>query len=105
MEMDSFKKISEDAVVTDAGHARSVASLSKEFEGMLLPEAKAKATRALCELSVLNVLQPAPRGSPVGAGSIRKVGGRLAKFFSFESSHVFPFTVANLGPIAHELMQ
>jgi hypothetical protein len=60
MEMDSYEKITQDRVVTDAeiaGQARRVVSLLQELEGMLSQEAKAKATEALCELSVLNILQ------------------------------------------------
>lgn len=59
-EMPSFKKITEDSVVTDTEvgeQAEKVVSLLKELERMLSPEAKEVATDALCELAVLNALQ------------------------------------------------
>ncbi len=65
-EMDSYEKIVQDRVVTDAEiaeQARRVVSLLQDLEGMLSPEAKAKATEALCELSVLNILQHKPLGA------------------------------------------
>jgi hypothetical protein len=58
-EMPSFKAAMEDAVITEgevAAQARKVASLFKQLEGLLSPEAQAVATDALCELAVLNVL-------------------------------------------------
>ena len=60
VEMDSYKKIAEDRVVTDAEiaeQAQRMVTLLRELEGMLSVEAKAKVTEVLCELSVLNVLQ------------------------------------------------
>jgi hypothetical protein len=59
-EMPSFKKITEDAVITEAEVTEQwqrVISLLKKLESMLSSEAKAVATEALCELAVLNVLQ------------------------------------------------
>jgi hypothetical protein len=58
-EMDSYRKITSDAMVTDEEireQAQRVASLFRQLEGMLSPEAKQVATDALCELAVLNVL-------------------------------------------------
>ncbi len=60
VEMDSYQKVAQDAIVTDAEiaeQAQRVVTLLREVEGMLSDEAKAKVTEALCELSVLNVLQ------------------------------------------------
>jgi hypothetical protein len=58
-EMESYRKIVADAVVTDEEireQGQHVASLLRQLEGMLSPEAKQVATDALCELAVLNVL-------------------------------------------------
>ena len=57
--MPSFKVAMEDALITEgevAAQARRVASILKQLEGLLSPEAQALATDALCELAVLNVL-------------------------------------------------
>lgn len=58
-EMDSYRKVVADAVVTDvelAEQGQRVVTLLRRLEGMLSPEAKEVATDALCELAVLNVL-------------------------------------------------
>ncbi len=60
LEMDSYRRIVEDEVITDAElveQTQRVASLLRRLEEVLSPEAKALATEALCELTVLNALQ------------------------------------------------
>jgi hypothetical protein len=60
VERPSFQAITEDSVVTDAELSRQteiVSSLFRKLEDQLPPEVKSLATEALCELSVLNVLQ------------------------------------------------
>jgi hypothetical protein len=58
-ELDSYRRIVADVVVTDEEireQAQRVATLLRQLEGMLSPEAKVVATDVLCELAVLNVL-------------------------------------------------
>jgi flagellin-specific chaperone FliS len=58
--LDSYRRIMEDEIITDAELAeqtRRVVSLLQQLEAVLSPEAKAIATDALCELAVLNALQ------------------------------------------------
>jgi len=60
VEMDSYRRIVEDETITDAElveQTRRVASLLRQPEDTLSPEAKAIATEALGELAVLNALQ------------------------------------------------
>jgi hypothetical protein len=60
LEMDSYQRIVEDELITDAElveQTQRVASLLQRLEEVLSPEAKALATEALCELAVLNALQ------------------------------------------------
>jgi len=60
VEMDSYRRIVEDETITDAElveQTRRVASLLRQLEDTLSPEAKAIATEALGELAVLNALQ------------------------------------------------
>ena len=60
VEMDSYRRIVEDAVITDAElveQTQRVTSLLRQLEETLSPEAKALATEALGELAVLNALQ------------------------------------------------
>ncbi len=60
LEMDSYRRIVEDEMITDAElveQTQRVASLLRRLEEVLSPEAKALATEALCELAVLNALQ------------------------------------------------
>ena len=60
IEMDSYRRIAEDELITDAElveQTQRVASLLQRLEEALSPEAKALATEALCELAVLNALQ------------------------------------------------
>jgi hypothetical protein len=60
VEMDSYRRIVEDEAITDAElveQTRRVASLLRQLEETLSPEAKAIATEALSELAVLNALQ------------------------------------------------
>ncbi len=60
VEMDSYRRIVEDEVITDAELAKQtqrVASLLRRLEEALSPTAKSLATEALCELAVLNALQ------------------------------------------------
>jgi hypothetical protein len=60
LEMDSYRRIVEDETITDAEfveQTRRVASLLRQLEETLSPEAKAIATEALSELAVLNALQ------------------------------------------------
>ena len=60
LEMDSYRRIVEDELITDAElveQTQRVASLLQRLEEVLSPEAKALATEALCELTVLNALQ------------------------------------------------
>jgi hypothetical protein len=59
-EMDSYRRIVEDEVITDAElveQTQRVASLLRRLEEALSPEAKSLATEALGELAVLNALQ------------------------------------------------
>jgi flagellin-specific chaperone FliS len=59
-EMDSYRRIVEDEAITDAElveQTQRVTSLLRRLEGTLSPEAKAIATEALGELTVLNALQ------------------------------------------------
>ncbi len=60
MQSASYQRITEDNTVEDeeiAEQAERVAELLKQLEGLLSPEAKAVATEALSELSVLSLLQ------------------------------------------------
>jgi len=60
VEMDSYRRIVEDAVITDAElveQTQRVTSLLRQLEETLSPEANAIATEALGELAVLNALQ------------------------------------------------
>ena len=60
VEMDSYRRIVEDETITDAElveQTQRVASLLRQLEEALTPEAKAIATEALSELAVLNALQ------------------------------------------------
>jgi hypothetical protein len=60
LEMDSYRRIVEDAIITDAElieQTQRVTSLLQQLEETLSPEAKAMATEALGELAVLNALQ------------------------------------------------
>jgi flagellin-specific chaperone FliS len=60
VEMDSYRRIVEDETITDAElveQTQRVASLLRQLEEALSPEAKAIATEALGELAVLNALQ------------------------------------------------
>jgi hypothetical protein len=60
LQMDSYRRIVEDELITDAElveQTQRVASLLQRLEEALSPEAKALATEALCELTVLNALQ------------------------------------------------
>jgi hypothetical protein len=60
VEMDSYRRIVEDETITDeelVEQTQRVASLLRQLEEMLSPEAKAIATEALGELAVLNALQ------------------------------------------------
>ncbi len=60
LEMDSYRRIVQDEVITDAElveQTQRVASLLQRLEETLSPEAKSLATEALCELAVLNALQ------------------------------------------------
>jgi flagellin-specific chaperone FliS len=60
LEMDSYRRIVEDETIIDAEfveQTRRVASLLRQLEETLSPEAKAIATEALSELAVLNALQ------------------------------------------------
>jgi hypothetical protein len=60
MQSASYQRVTEDHQVTDeeiASQAQHVAELLKQLEGLLSPEAKAIATEALSELSVLSLLQ------------------------------------------------
>ena len=60
LEMDSYQRIVEDEMITDdelVEQTKRVASLLRQLEGALSPEAKAIATEALGELAVLNALQ------------------------------------------------
>ena len=59
-ELDSYRRIVEDETITDAElveQTQRVASLLRRLEEALSPEAKAIATAALGELTVLNALQ------------------------------------------------
>jgi hypothetical protein len=60
LEMDSYRRIVEDEAITDdelVEQTQRVASLLRQLEESLSPEAKAIATEALGELAVLNALQ------------------------------------------------
>jgi hypothetical protein len=60
VEMDSYRRIVEDETITDdelVEQTQRVASLLRRLEEALSPEAKAIATEALGELTVLNALQ------------------------------------------------
>ncbi len=60
LEMDSYRRIVEDELITDAElveQTQRVASLLQRLEEVLSPEAKSLATEVLCELAVLNALQ------------------------------------------------
>ena len=60
VEVDSYRRIVEDETITDAElveQTQRVASLLRQLEEALTPEAKAIATEALSELAVLNALQ------------------------------------------------
>jgi hypothetical protein len=60
LEMDSYRRIVDDEVITDAElveQTQRVTSLLRQLEETLSPEAKAIATEALGELTVLNALQ------------------------------------------------
>jgi predicted ribosome quality control (RQC) complex YloA/Tae2 family protein len=60
VEMDSYRRIVEDESITDeelVEQTQRVASLLRQLEEALSPEAKAIATEALGELAVLNALQ------------------------------------------------
>ena len=60
VEMESYRRIVEDEVITDAElveQTRRVTSLLQQLEEALSPEAKTLATEALSELAVLNALQ------------------------------------------------
>ena len=60
LERDSYKRIVEDGLITDAElveQTQRVASLLQRLEEVLSPEAKSLATEVLCELAVLNALQ------------------------------------------------
>lgn len=58
--MESYQRIVADEIITDAElveQSQMVVSLLRRLEEALSPEAKAIATDALCELTVLNALQ------------------------------------------------
>jgi flagellin-specific chaperone FliS len=60
VEMESYRRIVEDEVITDAElveQTQRVTSLLRQLEETLSPEAKATATELLGELAVLNALQ------------------------------------------------
>jgi flagellin-specific chaperone FliS len=60
VEMDSYRRIVEDEVITDAElveQTQRVTSLLQRLEETLSPEAKVLVTEALSELAVLNALQ------------------------------------------------
>jgi flagellin-specific chaperone FliS len=60
VEMDSYRRIVEDEAITDdelVEQTQRVTSLLQQLEESLSPEAKAIATEALGELTVLNALQ------------------------------------------------
>jgi flagellin-specific chaperone FliS len=60
VEMDSYRRIVEDETITDnelVEQTQRVTSLLQQLERSLSPEAKAIATQALAELTVLNALQ------------------------------------------------
>ena len=60
LQMDSYRRIVEDETITDeelVEQTQRVASLLRQLEEALSPEAKAIATEALGELAVLNALQ------------------------------------------------
>jgi flagellin-specific chaperone FliS len=59
-ELDSYRRIVEDETITDdelVEQTQRVTSLLQQLEETLSPEAKAIATQALAELTVLNALQ------------------------------------------------
>ena len=60
VEVDSYRRIVEDETITDTElveQTQRVASLLRQLEEALTPEAKAIATEAFSELAVLNALQ------------------------------------------------
>ncbi len=60
LEMNSYRRIVEDEAITDdelVEQTQRVTSLLRQLEEALSPEDKAIATKALCELAVLNALQ------------------------------------------------
>jgi hypothetical protein len=60
VEMDSYRRIVEDETITDdelVEQTQRVASLLRQLEETLSPEAKALAAEALSELAVLSALQ------------------------------------------------
>jgi hypothetical protein len=60
VEMDSYKRIVEDGTITDTElleQTLRVATLLRQLEDALSPEAKAVATEAFGEMAVLNALQ------------------------------------------------
>ena len=60
IEMDSYRRIVEDETITDdelVEQTQRVASLLRQLEETLSPEAKALAAEALSELAVLSALQ------------------------------------------------
>jgi flagellin-specific chaperone FliS len=60
VEMDSYRRIVEDEVITDDEldeQIQRVTSLLRQLEETLSPEAKALATETLGEMAVLNALQ------------------------------------------------
>jgi hypothetical protein len=60
LEMDSYRRVVEDETISDeelVEQTQRVASLLRQLEEALSPEAKAIATEALGELAVLNALQ------------------------------------------------
>jgi flagellin-specific chaperone FliS len=60
VEMDSYRRIIEDEAITDSElveQTQRVASLLRQLEETLSPEAKEIATEALSEMVVLNALQ------------------------------------------------
>jgi flagellin-specific chaperone FliS len=60
VEMDSYKRIVEDGTITDTElvqQTERVASILRQLEEALSPEAKALVTEAFGEMAVLNALQ------------------------------------------------
>jgi hypothetical protein len=59
VEMDSYRRIMEDEIITDeelVHQTQTVISLLHQLEERVSPEVKVIATKALCELEVLNAL-------------------------------------------------